>query len=110
MLEEIDRPVVLRVDYKTEIEFIRTKGFLMIKESDLKNMIDIYTDANVPAFIKNINNSLEKEYVGQSESISTREKEDGAYMFLDGIENILKLMEMKWFIPSRVSATPHLSP
>ncbi|MCJ7680748.1 MAG: MMPL family transporter [Candidatus Aminicenantes bacterium] len=91
--EEINRPVVRRVDYKTEIDFIRTNGFLLIKENDLKNMLDIYTDPNVPGLIKNINNSLEKEYVGRSESISTREKEDGAYLFLDGIENILDLMD-----------------
>lgn len=91
--EEIDRPLITRVDYKTEIDFMRNNGFLMIKENDLNNMRDIYTDPNISGLIKNINNSLEKEYVGQSESISTREKEDGAYLFLDGIQNILELMD-----------------
>jgi hypothetical protein len=32
---------------------------------------------------------MEKEYVGREESISTREKEDGAVGFLDGIENLV---------------------
>lgn len=33
---------------------------------------------------------MEKEYVGQEESISTREKEDGAVVFLDGIESLIE--------------------
>ncbi len=32
---------------------------------------------------------MEKEYVGRQESISTREEEDGAFSFLDGIENLI---------------------
>lgn len=44
--------------------------------------------------LTNLNNSMEKEYVGQEESISTREKEDGAWGFLEGIQNlVLKLQK-----------------
>ncbi len=37
-----------------------------------------------------MNESLEKEYVVQEESISTREKEDGAVSFLEGIASLTK--------------------
>ena len=62
------------------------------KEKDLKNIGDIYWDANLPALLTNVNNSMEKEYVGQQESISTREKEDGAVMFLEGLESLVDLL------------------
>ncbi|HKJ67691.1 MAG TPA: efflux RND transporter permease subunit, partial [bacterium] len=39
--------------------------------------------------LTNLNNSMEKEYVGDQESISTRQKEDEAVQFLDGIENLI---------------------
>ena len=81
-----------RVDYKTEIEFLRDYGLLLIKEDDLKNMKHVYEDPNLPALFKNINDSLEKEYVGQEESISTRMKEDQAVMFLDSLQGLTLLM------------------
>ena len=41
----------------------------------------------------NLNNSMEKEYVGKEESISTREKEDGAVYFLDGIQELVMALK-----------------
>ena len=87
------RLYVRRVDYKQEVEFIKDHGFMLIKESDLKNMKDIFQNPNLIPLLTNINNSFEKEYIQTGESMSTRNKEDGAYMFLDGIENWLKVME-----------------
>jgi len=46
-------------------------------------------DPNLIGLIANFNDSMEKEYVGQEESISTREKEDGAWSFLEGIQNLI---------------------
>ncbi len=87
------RVFVRRVDYKQEVDFIRNHGFMLIKESDLKNMKDIFQDPALIPLLANINNSFEKEYIQTEESLSTREKEDGAYMFLDGIETWLQVME-----------------
>jgi len=90
----MDKKLFQRVDYKTEIDFLRNHGLMLIKEEDLKNTKDVFMDPNITGLLFNINNSMEKEYVGQEESISTREKEDQAVAFLDGIQNlVLKLQK-----------------
>ena len=85
----MDKKLFQRVDYKTEIDFLRNHGLILIKEEDLKNIKDVFMDPNITGLVFNINNSMEKEYVGQEESISTREKEDQAVAFLDGIQNLV---------------------
>ncbi len=82
-----------RVDYKQELDFIQNHGFMLMKASDLENMQDIFEDPNLVPLLTNINDSFEKEYIEADESLSTREQEDGAYMFLDGIEGWLEVME-----------------
>ena len=86
---QIDKQMFQRVDYKTPVEFLRKHGLMLVKEEDLKNVKDTYMDPNLDGLLVNINDSMEKEYVGQEESISTREKEDGAFVFLDGIQNLV---------------------
>jgi len=82
-----------RVDYKTELEFLKEHGLMLLKEDDLKNLQDIFTDPNLTGLLVNLNNAMEKEYVGQEESISTREKEDQAVMFLDGIQDLVEKLQ-----------------
>ena len=92
---QMNKKLYKRVDYKTEIDFLRNNGLILIKEEDLKNTKDVFMDPNITGLLFNINNSMEKEYVGQEESISTREKEDQAVAFLDGIQNlVLKLQKV----------------
>lgn len=85
----IDFQLFKRVDYKAETEFMRNHALMLIKADDLKNTKDLFMDPNLTGLITNLNNSLEKEYVGQEESISNREKEDNAVNFLDGIQQLL---------------------
>jgi predicted RND superfamily exporter protein len=82
-----------RVDYKQELDFIRNHGFMLMKASNLENMQDIFEDPNLIPLLTNINNSFEKEYIEADESLSTREQEDEAYMFLDGIEGWMGTLE-----------------
>jgi len=89
----INKKLIQRVDYKAEVDFLRNHGLMLIKEDDLKNLKEIFTDPNLSGLIYNINNAMEKEYVGQEESMSTREKEDQAFMFLDGIQNLVELLK-----------------
>lgn len=84
---------VKRVDYGLEMDFVRHHGLMLVKADDLENMKDVYTNPNLVPLLTNINNSLEKEYVGREESLSTREKEDGAFLFLDGIQNWITTMQ-----------------
>jgi predicted RND superfamily exporter protein len=85
----IDKRLYQRVDYKAPTEFLRHHMLMLAKSEDLENMNEFFTDPNLFGFITNINNSMEKEYVGQEESISTSEKEEGAFQFLDGIQNLV---------------------
>jgi predicted RND superfamily exporter protein len=87
------KPFIRRVDYKLETEFIKNHGLMLIKADDLENMKDVYKNPNLVPLIANISNSLEKEYVSREESLSTREKEDGAFILLDGIQNLINTME-----------------
>jgi len=82
-----------RVDYKMDIDFLRNHMLMLVKEDDLKNMKDVFMDPNLIGLLTNLNNSMEKEYVGREESISTREKEDGAVSFLDGIQNLVLVLQ-----------------
>ena len=86
--ERIDFDLFQRVDYKAETEFLRNHALMLVKAEDLENTKDTFTSPNLVGLLTNVNNALEKEYVGQEESISTREKEDGAVGFLDGIESL----------------------
>lgn len=93
LLSQMNRKLIQRVDYKAEVDFLRNHGLMLIKEDDLKNVKEIFMNPNLTGLLTNINNSMEKEYVGQSESISTREKEDQAVVFLDGIQNLVQLLQ-----------------
>jgi len=89
----IDMRLFQRIDYKSEIDFLKHHALMLVKENDLSNIKGIYGDPNLVGLLTNLNDSMEKEYIGQQESISTREKEDGAVEFLDGIENLVARLE-----------------
>lgn len=82
-----------RVDYRAETGFLKNHGLMLIKEDDLENLKDVFTDPNLDGLLFNLNNSMEKEYVGKEESISTREKEDEAVYFLDGIQELVMALK-----------------
>jgi predicted RND superfamily exporter protein len=86
---QVNREMFQRVDYKIPAEFLKDHMLMLVKEDDIENLKDVYMDPNLIGLLINLNNSLEKEYVGQEESLSTREEEDGAFSFLDGIENLI---------------------
>jgi len=92
LLAKKDEKLFQRIDYKAETDFMRDHGLLLTKASDLKNIKDVFYDPNLTGLLTNINNSMEKEYVGQQESLSSREKEDGAVMFLGGLESVVDLL------------------
>ncbi len=91
--ERDDFKLVQRVDYKMELDFLRGHGLMLLKAEDLKNVKGIFENPNLTEVLFHINNSLEAEYVGDSESMSTREKEDQAVQFLDGIKSWLEQMQ-----------------
>jgi predicted RND superfamily exporter protein len=88
-----DKKLFRRVDYKVEVDFLKKHGLMLVKEDDLENLKDIFTDPNLSGLLFNLNESMEKEYVGKEESISTREKEDQAVSFLNAVEDLISVMK-----------------
>ena len=83
---------VKRVDYRQEVDFMREHGFMLMKEDDLENMQDVFHEPGLIPLLTNINDSFEKEYIQPDEPLSTREEEDGALIFLNGIDTWLHTM------------------
>jgi len=81
---------VRRVDYKADLDFMKEHGFMLMKEDNLKNMKDIFQDPGLAGLLTNMNDSFEKEYIQPEESMSNREEEDGALIFLNGINGWLE--------------------
>jgi len=81
------------VEHKINKEFLANHGLMLTKAADLKDMQDLFRDLGLLPLLTSINDNFEKTYVGGSGKISTREKEDGAVAFLDGIEFWLQSME-----------------
>ena len=84
---------VQRLDYKVEKDFFLKHGMMLQKVKDLKNSLDIYKDLSLLPFITHLNDNFEKTYVYDNESISTKEKENNAVIFLEGIKSLLQTME-----------------
>ncbi|MCK4751770.1 MAG: MMPL family transporter, partial [Bacteroidales bacterium] len=81
------------VEHKINKEFLANHGFMLTKASDLEDVQNLFTDLGLLPLLSSINDNFEKTYVGGSEKISSREQEDGAVGFLDGIEFWLKSMD-----------------
>lgn len=82
-----------RIDYKLDIDFIKDHGLMLTKADNLQNMKELYQNPNLVPLFTNINNSFEKEYIGQEESISTRTKEDNTIIILNSIANLISVMK-----------------
>jgi hopanoid biosynthesis associated RND transporter like protein HpnN len=84
---------IKRVDYKLERGFIQEHAFMLQKEKDLKNSKDIFKDLSLVPWLTHFNDNFEKTYVYDTESISTKEKENTAVMFLDNLKYWITTIE-----------------
>ncbi|MBN2408042.1 MAG: MMPL family transporter [Elusimicrobia bacterium] len=84
---------IKRIDYRAETGFIKKHGLMLVKEEDMEDMKGLFMDPNLLPLVTNINDSLEKVYIAKEGSMSTREKEDNAFIFLDGIENLVRQIQ-----------------
>ncbi len=92
-IEKLDE-YVKRVDYRLDVEFIREHGFMLTKSSDLEKSVDTYKDLNLIPLLTHINDSFERMYIGEEESLTEKEKQDGAINTLDGLEYWLNTMNL----------------
>jgi len=84
---------VKRVDYKINMEFFENHGLMLTKAKDLEDMQDIFCDLSLTTLLREINNNFEKTYVGGEEKISSKEQQDNAVAFLDGIQLWLQTID-----------------
>jgi len=83
-------PLVKRIDYKIDMDYIKQHGLMMQKTKDLKNMIDMYSSLSLDGLLGNINDNFEKEFVDDDENISSI---DGKEQAIKGIENIYRFVK-----------------
>jgi len=84
---------VQRVEYRQEREFFLEHGFALQKEKDLRDSRGIFRDLSLLPWLAALNDSFEKTYVDDEESIATKEKENKAIAQLDGIGHWLRTVE-----------------
>ncbi|MFC1770399.1 RND family transporter [Candidatus Margulisiibacteriota bacterium] len=83
-LEHVDR-----ILYKTETDFLKKYGLLLLKEKDLKSFGDVLTAASIKDYIKGLNNNFEKEYIASEETEKISEdKMEMLYVF-NNLEDFL---------------------
>jgi len=81
--------LVERVDYQLDKDFFKNNGMIIQKTKDLKNMIDMFSSTSLPELLENINNNLEKEYVEDSENLTSL---DGEARAVESIESLYKFI------------------
>lgn len=84
---------VQRVEYRQEREFFLEHGFMLQKEKNLRDSKGVFRDLNLRPWMTALNDSFEKTYVDDEESIATKEKENKAIAQLDGIRHWLRTVE-----------------
>ncbi len=81
-----------RVDYKRNTDFFLKHGFMLQKNKDLQNSLNLYENLNLIPWFTRLNDSFEKTYIDDDESISTKQKENNAIMMLNGVNNLISGM------------------
>jgi uncharacterized protein len=80
---------VKRIDVKLDTGFFRNHGAVIQENKDLKNFIEMYSRLDLNGILKNINDNFEKEFVGDSENLSTI---DGEAQAVAGLNNIFSFV------------------
>ncbi len=84
---------VERVHYKIDEEFLRRHAFMLAKAKDLKKTVRVFSDVNLIPLLTHINDNFEETYIADEEALSTKQKEDEAVRYLDGLQFWLQVME-----------------
>jgi hopanoid biosynthesis associated RND transporter like protein HpnN len=100
-------PFVDQVYYKVDEDFFRQHGFMLMRTQDLEKSVDIFKDLNLIPLLTHINDNFEAVYMGEGEPLSTKEKEDNAILYLDGLHFWLRAMND--FITQSSTAGPALA-
>jgi predicted RND superfamily exporter protein len=83
-------PLVKRIDYKFDNEFLKEHGFIIQKKKDLENTIDMFASLELKQLLANINNNFEKEYVNDADNLTSIDGELQAIQGLEIMNDFLK--------------------
>ncbi len=76
-----------KVDYRLPKNLIAEHALMLMKSDDLETNRSMFENPNLTGFLKNLNDTFEREYTGSSGgSIEGQEQEQGALRFMDGIQ------------------------
>lgn len=83
-------PVVKRVDFAYDTNFVANHGLMLQKAKNLEKMKILFTDYNLVPFMTHINDVFETEYVSDSDNLIRQEKRavqnlDGMFQFIETI-------------------------
>lgn len=84
---------VKKVDYKLPRDLLADHALMLIKASDLENNKTLFEDPNLTGFLKNLNDSFEKEYIQSDKKITGQEQEQGVIRFVDGVQTFVEIMD-----------------
>ena len=77
---------VASVHTKIPEDFYRRNALKLLSPDQLDNFGPMYYDPNLISFLKNLNNSFEKEYQRNDEALKSRRDELDAVVFLEGLK------------------------
>lgn len=91
---EAQTEYVKKVDYKLPREFLENHALMLMKSKDLENNRTLFENPNLVEFVRNLNDSFEKEYTGSGGgSIEGQEQERGVIKFMDGIQSFVDITD-----------------
>ena len=85
--------LVRRIDYKLDNDFMSEHGLIIQKPKDLENTLEMFGSLELAQLIENINNNFEKEFIEDSDNLTTIDGEAQATQGLEGIRKFLRSIE-----------------
>ncbi|MFC1546227.1 RND family transporter [bacterium] len=90
--EIIKVPNVDKLIYKTEYDFLRKHGPILIKAGDLESLKDMFTASSIKDFIRGLNVNFEKEYIsGEDEDKLSKDAQEILFS-LNSIEDFFNIL------------------
>jgi len=82
--------LVRRIDYKLDNDFMSEHGLIIQKPKDLENTLEMFGSLELAQLIENINNNFEKEFIEDSDNLTTIDGEGQATQGLEGIRKFIR--------------------
>jgi len=82
--------LVKRIDYKLDNEFIAEHGLMLQKPDKLKTFLEMFGSLKIAELVENINDNFERDYIDDSDELSTLDGEAEAVQSLESMYKFIK--------------------